>query len=82
MDPVLSLLKDVLPHLVDTPDELSIVVDDNLGDYRMYLVRTKPGEEGQVIGKAGAIRTNLQALMRSAAMRHNTGKVQLEVVTN
>jgi predicted RNA-binding protein YlqC (UPF0109 family) len=74
MDPVLSLLKDVLPHLV--------VVDDNLGDYRMYLVRTKPGEEGQVIGKAGAIRTNLQALMRSAAMRHNTGKVQLEVVTN
>ena len=74
-----ELLKTIAMGLVDTPDAVTVTVDepDERGNV-VYHLHVAEGDMGRVIGKQGRIAKAIRTVMRSAANR-NDQKISVEI---
>lgn len=74
-----DFLKNIAMGLVDSPDEVSVTVDepDNEG-ITVFHLHVAPDDIGRVIGKQGKIAKAVRTVMRCAANRKNM-KIHVEI---
>ncbi|MDR1590020.1 MAG: KH domain-containing protein [Oscillospiraceae bacterium] len=63
-----ELLMYIVKHLVDNPDEVSIV-ERKLDASTIYELRVASGDMGKVIGRHGRTAKDIRTLIRAAAAR-------------
>ena len=74
-----ELLKTIAMGLVDTPDAVTVTVDepDERGNV-VYHLHVAEGDMGRVIGKQGRIAKAIRVIMRSGAAKTNQ-KIAVEI---
>ena len=74
-----ELLKTIAMGLVDTPDAVTVTVDepDERGNV-VYHLHVAEGDMGRVIGKQGRIAKAIRTVMRSAANRKDQ-KISVDI---
>lgn len=74
-----ELLKTIAMGLVDTPDAVTVTVDepDERGNV-VYHLHVAEGDMGRVIGKQGRIAKAIRTIARSAAI-HSDEKIMVEI---
>lgn len=60
-------LIDMARSLVDSPDEVTVIVTDETEDYVTFELSVAPDDMGKVIGRHGRIAKALRTVMKSAA---------------
>ena len=74
-----ELLVSLVAGLVETPEEISVVVDEpNDEGVTVYHLHVAENDMGRVIGKQGRIAKAIRTIMRAAANRNNE-KVMVEI---
>ena len=74
-----KLLSDIVKSIVDKPDEVNVVVNDN-DDIRMFELSVGEGDFGKVIGKKGKNVTALRTLLTAATIKECGKTALLEVI--
>ncbi len=74
-----KLLSDIVKSLVDKPDEVNVVINDN-DDTRMFELSVGEGDLGKVIGKKGKNVTALRTLLAAATIKECGKRALLEVI--
>jgi len=70
-----KLLSDIVKSIVDKPNEVNVVVNDN-DDTRIFELSVGEGDLGKVIGKKGKNVSALRTLL-TAATTKECGKIAL-----
>ena len=75
-----ELLKTIAMGLVDTPDAVTVTVDepDERGNV-VYHLHVAEGDMGRVIGKQGRIAKAIRSVVKAASSKENQ-KVDVEIV--
>ncbi len=62
-----QILIDMAKSLVDSPDEVTVVVSDETEDCVTFELSVAPDDMGKVIGRHGRIAKAIRTVMKSAA---------------
>ncbi|MBQ8742237.1 MAG: KH domain-containing protein [Clostridia bacterium] len=62
-----QILIDMAKSLVDSPDEVTVIVTDETEDSVTFELSVAPDDMGKVIGRHGRIAKALRTVMKSAA---------------
>ncbi|TDF98252.1 KH domain-containing protein [Paenibacillus piri] len=74
-----DLITVIAKALVDHPDEVNVLVDENERDIT-YKLSVHPEDIGKVIGKQGRIAKALRTVVTSAAVKESK-RVSVEIVS-
>lgn len=73
-----ELLKSIAQGLVESPDEVTVTVDNETNGSTIYHLHVAEGDMGRVIGKQGRIAKAIRVVMRAAATRSNE-RISVEI---
>ena len=73
-----QILIDMAKSLVDSPDEVTVVISDETEDCVTFELSVAPDDMGKVIGRHGRIAKAIRTVMRAAAVRKDV-KVQVDI---
>ena len=62
-----QILIDMAKSLVDSPDEVTVVISDETEDCVTFELSVAPDDMGKVIGRHGRIAKAIRTVMKSAA---------------
>ena len=74
-----KLLSDIVKSIVDKPNEVNVVVNDN-DDTRIFKLSVGEGDLGKVIGKKGKNVNALRTLLSAATAKEGGKRAILEVI--
>lgn len=80
MEKLAELLTEMTLNLVDHPNIVSVKILPSVadGEHTRFEVHVAPGDLGQAIGKEGRLANAMRILIKSAAQKHNLGRVLVE----
>ena len=73
-----KLLVDIVTAIVDTPDEVKVVRNEN-GNNIEFTLSVAPDEMGMVIGRGGKIAKAIRTVVKAASV-HESKKIIVEIV--
>ena len=73
-----DLLLTIAKNLVDNPDQLEIIEEQN-GTTTTLKLKVAPEDMGKVIGKQGRIARSIRTVIKAAAIHENV-RVNVEIV--
>lgn len=73
-----ELLKSIAQGLVESPEEVTVTVDEPTAGTTVYHLHVAESDMGRVIGKQGRIAKAIRVVMRAAATRNNE-KISVEI---
>ncbi len=74
-----QLIEAIVKPLVDYPDEVKIITDEN--DNRIvYKLSVHPSDIGKVIGKQGRVAKAIRTIVYSAAGSHHHKKTYIDIL--
>ncbi|MCJ8347365.1 KH domain-containing protein [bacterium] len=76
---MLELVKFVLSHLVDHPEQLAIK-EIEVETTTVYEITAAKSDLGKIIGKQGKIINSVREVVRAAASKDSNKKIQIEVI--
>ena len=76
---MLELVKFVLSHLVDHPEQLAIKEIEG-ETTTVYEITAAKSDLGKIIGKQGKIINSVREVVRAAASKDSNKKIQIEVI--
>lgn len=74
-----NLLNDIVKSIVDKPDQVSVVVNEN-ENTRIYELSVGEGDLGKVIGKRGQNVSAIRTLIAAASAKECDKRLILEVI--
>lgn len=73
------LIETIVKPLVDYPDEVKIITDEN--DNRIvYKLSVHPSDIGKIIGKQGSVAKAIRTIVYSAAGSHHQKKTYIDIL--
>lgn len=74
-----QLIETIVKPLVDYPDEVKIITDEN--DNRIiYKLSVHPSDIGKIIGKQGRVAKAIRTIVYSAAGSHHQKKIYIDIL--
>jgi len=74
-----QLIETIVKPLVDYPDEVKIITDEN--DNRIvYKLSVHPSDIGKIIGKQGRVAKAIRTIVYSAAGSHHKKKAYIDIL--
>lgn len=74
-----QLIETIVKPLVDYPDEVKIITDEN--DNRIvYKLSVHPSDIGKIIGKQGRVAKAIRTIVYSAAGSHHQKKTYIDIL--
>ncbi|MFJ8261561.1 KH domain-containing protein [Rummeliibacillus sp. NPDC094406] len=74
-----QLIETIVKPLVDYPDEVKIITDEN--DNRIvYKLSVHPSDIGKIIGKQGRVAKAIRTIVYSAAGSHHKKKTYIDIL--
>lgn len=78
-DDVIGLVEAVVVPLVDYPDEVSVVLDEEQDDLIAVNISVNEQDAGKVIGRQGRVIKSIRTLARAAASKAGV-RVEVELL--
>ncbi|WP_102692687.1 KH domain-containing protein [Rummeliibacillus pycnus] len=74
-----QLIETIVKPLVDYPDEVKIITDEN-NNRIVYKLSVHPSDIGKIIGKQGRVAKAIRTIVYSAAGSHHKKKTYIDIL--